>query len=100
DEGTTASERSHAMTLEGVAARDRVNCDVGGGWPDGNPVERAGQYGDSSDVPDYSAARVSGHPELSADGAEPWPWVFGLGGLAVGAALVGAVLAIRSKTQK
>jgi len=66
-----------------------VNCDVDGGWEDGNTVERAGEYGDPNDVPDYSSARISGHPEFTkeAETVSPWMWVIGgfiLGGLAVG----------------
>lgn len=79
DEGVTASERSHSMALDGVASRDRVNCDVGGGWADGNTIQRAGEYGDPGDVPDYSSARISGHPEF---GDEPLPLVPGCGSLA------------------
>lgn len=98
DEGTTASERSHPMVLEGVAARDRVNCDVGGGWPEGNAIERATDDADPGDVPDYSDARISGHPEFGADsdGGQAEPWMWGLGGLAAGAALMGLFAMIRS----
>lgn len=98
DEGTTASQRSHPMVMEGVAARDRANCDVGGGWHDGNAVQRAGDYGDPGDVPDYSEARISGHPEFGADsgGAQVDPWIWGLGGLAVGVLLVGLLAKLRS----
>lgn len=97
DDGVTASERSHSMALDGVAARDRAHCDVGGGWVDGNTIERAGDYGDPSDVPDYSATSLSGHPDFGDNEANAGPWVWGIGGLAVGALLMGIFMVIRSK---
>src|SRR5699024_2458218 len=97
DEGTTASERSHPMILDGVAARDRVNCDVGGGWHDGNTIERAGDYGDPNDVPDYSSTKLSGHPELSDDQTMINPWLWGIGGLIWGVIVTGLVVLLRSK---
>ncbi|MFC7403596.1 C69 family dipeptidase [Georgenia alba] len=98
--GTTASGRSLPMAMEGVSARDRMNCDVGGGWQAGNATERAGEYGDPADVPDYSAARISGNPDAtgsggSADdgpsegGSSPAGWVWGVLGVVVGAVLGG-----------
>lgn len=95
-EGTTASARSLPMVMDGVAARDRMNCDVGGGWADGSTLDRAGEYGDPADVPDYSTARISGHPDATdhatgdGDGSTSG-WVWGGGGLVLGA-LVGALL--------
>src|SRR5699024_2697407 len=59
EEGVTASQRSHSMALDGVSSRDRVNCDLGGGWAEGNTIQRAGEYGSPGDVPDYSAATIS-----------------------------------------
>lgn len=99
-EGTTASERSHPMTLDGVAARDRVNCDVGGGWQDGNTIERAGDYGDPNDVPDYSSTKLFGHPELSDDQTMISPWLWGIGGLILGVTMTGLVVLLRSKKTK
>src|SRR5699024_4208735 len=96
-EGTTASERSHPMILDGVAARDRVNCDVVGGWHDGNTIERAGDYGDPNDVPDYSATQLAGHPQLSEQQTTVSPWVWGIGGLILGAFITGLILVWRSK---
>lgn len=97
DEGTTASEGSHPMVLDGIAARDRVNCDVGGGWHDGNTIERAGDYGDPNDVPDYSATKLSGHPQLSEQQNTFNPWVWGIGGLILGAFITCLILVLRSK---
>lgn len=97
EEGTIASERSHTMVLDGVAARDRVNCDVGGGWTDGNTIERAGDYGHPSDIPDYSAAQLSGHPQLSADQTTVSPWVWGIGGLVLGIILTALAVLLRSR---
>ncbi len=70
-EGTTASARSLPMDLDGVSSRDRVNCDVGGGWTDGSTLDRAGTYGDPADVPDYRTARISGNPAASPTAGEP-----------------------------
>lgn len=97
EEGTTASARSHTMVLDGVAARDRVNCDVGGGWTDGNTIERAGDYGEPSDIPDYSAAQLSGHPQLSDDQTTVSPWIWGIGGLVLGIILTALAVLLRSK---
>lgn len=97
EDGVTASERSHSLALEGVPARDRVNCDVGGGWSDGNTIQRAGNYGDPNDVPDYSAASISGHPEFGDDNTTVAPWVWGIGGLIAGAVLVGLIVLILSR---
>nr|WP_222851562.1 C69 family dipeptidase [Phytoactinopolyspora mesophila] len=81
-EGTTASARSLSMELDGVSARDRVNCDVGGGWTDGNTLDRQGAYGDPDDVPDFRA-------EASGANGMVWGWAVaaGLVGLLLGAAL-------------
>lgn len=97
DDGATASERSRSMSLRGdEPSRQRMNCDVGGGWADGSTLDRAGTYGDPDKVPDYSAARVSGHAAASAtdgDGSGPawqtWtPWAVAGASLLVGAAAV------------
>lgn len=100
-EGTTASARSESMVLDGVAARDRVNCDVGGGWTDGNTVERAGDYGEPSDVPDFSAASISGHSEFNSGsgsgGAQPWLWA--AGGFLLGGIVVGLVMLLGNRRQ-
>jgi dipeptidase len=94
-DGTTASARSLSMAMEGVSSRDRMNCDVGGGWTDGSTLDRAGSYGDPDAVPDYSAARISGNPAATEAAAAPAPstddlgWLWGvigaLAGLVVGA---------------
>ncbi|WP_433869319.1 C69 family dipeptidase [Saccharopolyspora sp. CA-218241] len=83
--GVTARPRSLDMSLpeDAVAARDRVHCDLGGGWAEGTTVDRKGQAGDPDAVPDYRAAdeREQGFP---------WPPVVGaaVGGLLVGAAVM------------
>lgn len=75
DDGSTASARSRPMGLRGPEpARDRMNCDVGGGWTDGSSVDRAGDYGDPAKVPDYSAARVSGRTAASPGQSHGWAW--------------------------
>lgn len=96
DEGTTASARSLPMVMDGVAARDRMHCDVGGGWADGSTLDRQGSYGDPDDVPDYSQTHISGRPEMSAadepaadDGANTG-WLLGSGGLLLGL-IIGAL---------
>lgn len=83
------------MALDGVASRDRVNCDVGGGWEDGNTIQRAGEYGDSNDVPDYASARISGHPEFTTESNEVSPWVWVVGGFVLGGLVVGLIVMIR-----
>ncbi|MQA98453.1 MAG: hypothetical protein GEV11_29085 [Streptosporangiales bacterium] len=53
-EGTTANAQSLDMSLRsGPSARERFNCDHGGGWPTGNLLERQGHYGNPANVPDY-----------------------------------------------
>lgn len=96
DEGVTASERSHSMALDGVSSRDRVNCDLGGGWADGNTIERAGNYGEPNDVPDYSSASISGHPDFGGNKSSVHPWIWGIGGLILGALLVGIAIMVRT----
>ena len=96
-DGVTASERSHPMVLDGVAARDRVNCDVGGGWEDGNTIQRAGDYGDSNDVPDYSSASISGHPDFGTETTTVGPWMWVVGGFILGGLGVGLIWMIRSQ---
>ncbi|MGG7463898.1 C69 family dipeptidase [Plantibacter sp. YIM 135347] len=83
--GTTASARSLSMELDGATSRDRMNCDVGGGWADGSTADRQGAYGDPADVPDYRAASASA--DVSGLG---WLWlaVTGVAGLAIGGAAV------------
>lgn len=50
--GTTANTQSLDMSLRGeISARDRMNCDRGGGWAEGGTLARKGHYGDRSDVP-------------------------------------------------
>ncbi len=90
--GTTASARSLPMTFEGFSSRDRMNCDLGGGWADGSTLDRQGAYGDPADVPDLSDARISGYAvgegsaSQGADGiGAAAPWLIGGGALLVGA---------------
>lgn len=79
--GTTASARSLDMALDGISSRDRLNCDMGGGWADGSAADRQGTYGSATDVVDYrtSSADDAGQPVI-------W-WSIGAGavGIAVGA---------------
>src|SRR5699024_8869105 len=49
------------------------------------------------DVPDYSAATISGHPEFGDNNTSLGPWVWGVGGLILGAIVVGIVMFARSK---
>ncbi|TCP54324.1 peptidase C69-like protein [Tamaricihabitans halophyticus] len=82
-EGVAANSQSLDMSLRSDAsARDRVNCDLGGGWADGSTLDRQGSYGDPENVPEDFA---DGLPE-ETDAA--WlPYVLtGAGGLLVGAA--------------
>lgn len=79
--GTADTEQGRDMSLHSTApARDRMNCDLGGGWANGGTLARKGHYGAPADVPDYRAG--------SAVPSNPW-WQFvliGLGGALVGAA--------------
>lgn len=115
EDGETASERSQSMELRSEeSARDRIHCDVGGGWADGNTLERAGDYGSPDDVPDYSAARISGHPDALGDSADQAgatgsngtgegvaSAVAGFVGLVIGGAIVALVMRNRaSRTSK
>ncbi|MQA07816.1 MAG: peptidase U34 [Pseudonocardiaceae bacterium] len=80
-EGATANTQSMDMSLRSEeSARDRVNCDVGGGWSDGGTLARKGTYGDPEDVPDYAQG-------AAGEDSESW-WLFGITG--VGGILVGA----------
>ncbi|WP_207782241.1 C69 family dipeptidase [Phytoactinopolyspora limicola] len=90
-DGTTASSRSLTMELDGVSARDRMNCDVGGGWADGSTLDRQGNYGDPADVPDFDASDSTGSNERS------WAWIVGAGlvGIVLG---VAATMVIRRRT--
>lgn len=83
--GTTASSRSLDMSFEGATSRDRMNCDMGGGWADGSTADRQGTYGDPDAVVDYSGAGAG-----TAETASPAPWWAvgaGLAGLGVGVLL-------------
>ncbi|GAB3842497.1 C69 family dipeptidase [Nesterenkonia populi] len=114
EEGTTASARSQPMELRGEeAARDRFHCDVGGGWPDGNSLERAGEYGDPENIPDYSETRVSGYGTVAEDGdADAAPeaasgteanhvgLAWGAGGLALGALAGATIVALILRRRK
>ncbi|WP_249124773.1 C69 family dipeptidase [Saccharopolyspora erythraea] len=89
--GVTADARSLSMALpaDAVTARDRVNCDLGGGWAEGSTVDRKGQVGDPAAVPDYRAASAR---------APEFPWlpvgVAAIVGLLAGA---GAMLLFRRR---
>lgn len=92
DDGTTASTRSLPMNLRSDSpSRDRMNCDLGGGWADGSTLDREGSYGSPDDIPDYSAVQLTGHPELDTDSSATPQWIWGVGGLAVGAVGAGLV---------
>jgi len=90
--GTTASARSLSMALDGVSSRDRMNCDVGGGWADGSTADRQGDYGSPDDVVDYRAAEGSGD---SAPSALWWSVGAGAAGIAIGALLVFSLSRVR-----
>ena len=88
-EGETASTRSLPMDLRSSASsRDRMNCDVGGGWPEGSTLDREGTYGDPANVPDYSSVSLPGRP--ANDAAVPSVWFWAAGGVAVGGILTAA----------
>ncbi|MHA3725018.1 C69 family dipeptidase [Leucobacter sp. HY1910] len=88
-EGEPASARSLPMDLRSSASsRDRMNCDVGGGWPEGSTLERAGTYGDPADVPDFSAVALPGRPASDGGALPVWAWT--AGGVAAGAILTTA----------
>ncbi|WP_437583179.1 C69 family dipeptidase [Paramicrobacterium sp. CJ85] len=83
--GETASSRSLPMDLRSdTSSRDRMNCDMGGGWADGSALDRAGTYGNPDDVPDYSSVSLPGHPAEVQDAAATTPWMWGVGGVAAG----------------
>lgn len=88
--GQTASNRSLSMSLRSDASsRDRMSCDMGGGWEDGSSTERAGTYGDPDDIPDYSSVSLPGHPADNADVADSSvggiaTWLWGVIGVVVG----------------
>lgn len=88
--GQTASNRSLSMSLRSDASsRDRMNCDMGGGWEDGSSTERAGTYGDPDDIPDYSTVSLPGHPADNVDAADSSvggiaTWLWGVIGVVVG----------------
>lgn len=90
--GATASVRSLSMALDGVSSRDRMNCDVGGGWADGSTADRQGDYGSPADVVDYRAAEAS-----SGSAASNFWWSVGAGavGIAIGALLMFALARVR-----
>ncbi|GAA4835369.1 hypothetical protein GCM10025787_14050 [Saccharopolyspora rosea] len=81
--GETTNPDSTDMSLRSEdTARDRINCDLGGGWADGGTLAKKGEYGDPADVPDFEAA------DDSAPAGGGW-WAYalaGLGGLVVGVA--------------
>ncbi|MFC7329321.1 C69 family dipeptidase [Marinactinospora rubrisoli] len=75
-EGVTARAESLDMALpeDAVTARDRVNCDMGGGWADGSAADRQGERGDPAAVPDFRGAGTPSEPG----------WLWGLAGGIVG----------------
>lgn len=90
-DGASANARSQDMSLRGVTARDRVNCDLGGSWAQGGTLARKGHYGDPADVPDFRA--TNGEPA-----ATPWPQV---GFLALGALIAGVgAVAVTSRRER
>lgn len=93
-DGTTASVRSLSMAFEGATSRDRMNCDLGGGWADGSTAERQGTYGDPSNVPDYRADAAG--TSADSDGSTMWIALSGALGLVLGAGVVWIVMARRS----
>ncbi|MBW0106891.1 C69 family dipeptidase [Pseudonocardia sp. KRD291] len=90
--GETASAQSRSMTLRSEeTARDRLDCDLGGGWADGGTLARKGSYGDPADVPDHRSGADSG-------GASAWLVALtGVGGAVVGGAAVWAGLRSRRR---
>ncbi|WP_020495518.1 C69 family dipeptidase [Sciscionella marina] len=74
-EGETMNPESSDMSLRSEeTARDRMNCDLGGGWADGGTLARKGHYGDPADVPDYRGSEGNW-----------WPYALtGAGGLLIG----------------
>lgn len=91
--GTTASVRSLSMALDGVSSRDRVNCDVGGGWADGSTADRQGDYGSPDDVVDYRAA------EAGSDNTPSTVW-WSVGAGAVGIAIGALLMFVLSRTRR
>lgn len=81
-EGETMNPQSSDMSLRSEeTARDRMNCDLGGGWADGGTLARKGNYASPSDVPDFSEDQdSSGNAWLYA--------LTGVGGLLLGAGAV------------
>lgn len=83
--GETVGAQSRSMTLRSEeSARDRVNCDLGGGWADGGTLARKGDYGDPADVPDHRGG-TGGLPAWAVVAAAA-------GGLVVGGAVVGGAV--------
>ena len=93
-DGTTPTVRSLSMAFEGATSRDRMNCDLGGGWADGSTAERQGTYGDPSNVPDYRADAAG--TSADSDGSTMWIALSGVLGLVLGAGVVWIVMARRS----
>lgn len=105
EDGVTASARSLPMSLRGdSSSRDRMNCDMGGGWADGSSVDRAGTYGDPADIPDYSAVSIigrSGDTDSAASSGDTGTasddsnnvWIWAVGGLIIGILGTGAAAA-------
>ena len=83
--GETVGAQSRSMTLRSEeSARDRINCDLGGGWADGGTLARKGDYGDPADVPDHRGG-TGGLPAWAVVAAAA-------GGLVVGGAVVGGAV--------
>lgn len=111
-DGVTASTRSLPMDMRGeVSSRDRMNCDMGGGWADGSASQRAGTYGDPADIPDYSNVTIAGrsyetNSETSSDAAtnnatstssSSNTWIWAAGGLLLGVLGTAGVMSVTRK---
>lgn len=85
-DGTSASARSLSMQLDGVSSRDRMNCDLGGGWADGSTADRQGNYGDPGNVPDFSAYAAKTAANVNGAALLPlWISLSAIAGLGLGA---------------
>lgn len=85
--GTTASSRSLDMSFEGATSRDRMSCDMGGGWADGSTADRQGTYGDPDAVVDYRGASADAGAGRASSTTAWWAVGAGVAGLGLGALL-------------
>jgi len=87
--GVTSSAQSQDMSLRGpVSARDRINCDLGGGWADGGTLARKGNYGDPADVPDFRAPAAGTGAGRTGEASSWWVALAAVAGALVGATAV------------